>query len=252
MRLTTLGTGTVSLTPRRACAGYLVEAQDTRILFDCGSGIAHRLAEFDLPWPTITHLALTHFHVDHHGDLPTLLFAWKYGRLPGRTAPLGLIGPAGTGALLTQLAAAYGAWVTDPGFPLVVTELAPGVPQPLADGVVLEAFKVPHTPESVAYSVTAGGSRLVYTGDTGPDGGLGAWARGCSVLLSECSLPDHLAIPEHLTPERCGELAADAVPGHLVLTHLYPPVEDVDIARVVAARYTGPVTIAHDGWAVEF
>jgi ribonuclease BN (tRNA processing enzyme) len=251
MRLTVLGTGTIALSPGRACAGYLVEQGDTRLLLDCGCGVTRRLAELALPWPAITHVALTHFHIDHHGDLPTLIFAWKYGRLPPRSAPLEILGPVGTADLLQRLAAAYGPWVTNPGFPVHVTELAPGAPAALGDGVALEALKVPHTAESVAYSVTAGAHRLVYTGDTGFDPGLAAWAHGCDVLLCECSLPEGLAIAEHLTPEQCGALAEIAAPRRLVLTHLYPPVEEVDIAAAVAARYHGPVTVARDGWQTD-
>jgi ribonuclease BN (tRNA processing enzyme) len=251
MRLTTVGTGTIALSPSRACAGYLVESGNVRLLLDCGSGVARRLAELALPWAGITHVALTHFHVDHHGDLPTLIFACRYGILPPRSAPLTVIGPAGTADLLARLAAAYGSWVLAPGFPVTVTEIAPGTPLPLDGAIVLEAFKVPHTGESVAYSVTAGARRLVYTGDTGYDPALAAWARGCDVLLCECSLPEAMAIPEHLTPEQCGALAELAAPRRLVLTHLYPPVEDVNIPAAVAARYPGPLTVARDGWQTD-
>lgn len=251
MRLTALGTGTISLTPGRACAGYLVEAGAVRLLLDCGSGVAHRLAQVGADWMGITHVALTHFHADHHGDLPTLVFAWKYGRRPGREAPLELIGPAGTADLLGRLADAHGDWLRAPGFPLTVTEIAPDARLELGDGVVLAARKVPHTDESVAYSIERGGRRIVYSGDTGFDPALGEWAAGCDLLLCECSLPAAMAIPTHLTPEQCAELAALARPGHLALTHLYPPVEDVDIASVIAARYEGPLTVAHDGWHIE-
>jgi hypothetical protein len=39
-----------------------------------------------------------------------------------------------------------------------------------------------------------------------------------------------------------------AAPRHLALSHFYPPVEHVDIRALVGARYTGPVTLATDGW----
>ena len=251
MRLTTLGTGTIALSPVRSCAGHLVEHGDVRLLLDCGSGITRRLAELALPWFDLTHVALTHFHIDHHGDLPSLVFAWKYARLPGRTAPLEIIGPAGTQALLERLAGAYGAWLHEPGFPLGIRELAPGESVELPGGLRLEACKVPHTPESMAYSIRHLRRRIVYTGDTGPDDAVADWARDCDVLLAECSLPAAMAIPEHLTPEQCAALAERARPGHLVLTHFYPPVELVDIRAVVAARYAGPVTLARDGWQID-
>lgn len=251
MRFTTLGTGTVALAPARSCAGYLVEVESLRLLIDCGSGITRRLAERGRDWESITHVALTHFHIDHHGDLPTLIFAWKYGMLPARSAPLEIIGPAGIASLIERLAIAYGTWVTSPGFPLTVREISPADHIELAAGATLSCHPVPHTPESVAYSVEREGRRLVFTGDTGPSETLAQWAHGCDLLVAECSLPATMAIPEHLTPEQCGDLAAVAQPKHFALTHFYPPVEQVDIRAIVAQRYTGPVTLADDGWSFD-
>ena len=69
------------------------------------------------------------------------------------------------------------------------------------------------------------------------------------MLLCECSLPDGLAIPQHLTPEQCGALAAIARPKLLALTHLYPPVLEEDIPGAVRRRFAGDVVIARDGWS---
>lgn len=251
MRLTSLGTGTVALTPARVCAGHLIQAGTVGLLMDCGSGVTHRLAEHAPGWRDITHVAFTHFHTDHVGDFPTLMFAWKYGSLPGRVAPLTVIGPTGITALLGRLADAFGDWLRDPGFPVTIVEIAPGAWLDLGDGVVLGATKVPHTVESVAYSITRGGRRVVYTGDTGYDPMLAEWARGADLLLCECSLPAAMAIPEHLTPAQCGALAAAALPRHLVLTHFYPPVERTDVRSAVAAHYAGPISLAEDGAAFE-
>lgn len=251
MRLVTLGTGTVALTAERVCAGHYIEAGAVRLLLDCGSGVTHRLAELALPWRRITHVAITHFHTDHVSDLATLVFAWKYGDLPGRGEPLTLIGPVGIAALLEKFVVAFGDWLREPGFPLHVHEIAPGESLDLGDGTTLRASKVPHTDESIAYAIERGGRRVVYTGDTGFDPMFGEWARGADVLLCECSLPTSMAIPSHLTPEQCGALAAAALPKHLVLTHFYPPVERVDIRALVSAHYAGPVTLAVDGSTFE-
>ena len=251
MRLVTLGTGTVALTAARVCAGHYVEAGGVRLLLDCGSGVTHRLAELGLSWREITHVAITHFHTDHFSDLATLVCAWKYGSLPGRSAPMILVGPVGIRELLDRMIATFGDWLREPGFPLEIREVTPGEAVDLGDGVTLRATKVPHTDESVAYSVERGRGRVVYTGDTGYDSMLAEWARGTDVLLCECSLPLELAIPSHLTPEQCGALAAAALPKHLVLTHFYPPVERVDVRALVAAHYAGPVTLAADGSTFE-
>ena len=255
MRFTALGTGTVALAARRSCAGYLVEdaagGGELRLLLDCGSGITRRLAERGSDWQSITHVALTHFHIDHHGDLPTLIFAWKYGMLPPRQRPVTIVGPVGTATLLARLAVAYGEWLTAPGFPLAVREIAPGERIELGGETWLSCQPVPHTPESVAYSVERGARRIVYTGDTGASEALAAWARGCDLLVCECSLPAAMGIAEHLTPEQCADLAAAAMPKHFTLTHFYPPVEQVDVRAVIRSRYDGPVTLADDGWYID-
>src|SRR5207247_7933761 len=93
MRLTVLGTGTIAFSPRRSCSGYYVEAGAARILMDCGSGTTRRLAELGIDWPAITHVVLSHFHIDPHADLPRVVFAWKYGILPPRSSPVDIIGP---------------------------------------------------------------------------------------------------------------------------------------------------------------
>jgi ribonuclease BN (tRNA processing enzyme) len=251
VRLTVVGSGTVAPHAARVCSGYWIETTSMRLLIDCGCGVLHRLATLNLPWSLITHIAISHFHYDHVGDLPALLMAMKWGQLPPRTEPLTLVGPGGVREWLERLAGVHGGWVSDPGFPLGVVDVSEADSLDLGAGVTLAARRVPHTPESVAYSVASGRARVVYTGDTGDDEALGAWASECDVLVAECSLPTALAIREHLTPETAGVLAARARPRRLVLTHFYPPVEREDIVRLVRERWNGPVVLARDGTTVD-
>ena len=281
MRLTAVGTGTAAPSAGAVNAGWYLEAGPVKLLLDCGSGVVHGMAKAGLDWAGITHLAITHFHADHITDIATLITAWKYGQLVPRTAPLEVIGPPGTLGMLERTAALFGAWMLEPGFTLTVRELAEAVPDvsrelnsapvppsalapasphaataplrsiALPDGVVLSALPVPHTPESVAYSVARGARRIVYTGDTGPDEALGAWAAGCDVLVAECSLPRAMAVPGHLTPEDCAALAAAAKPHTLVLTHRFPPVDQVDAVGIIREQFAGTLVLAHDGWSIE-
>ena len=180
----------------------------------------HRMAHLGVAWQDITHVALTHFHTDHISDLPLLVMGWRWGQLPPRSQPVTIYGPVGTGALLERLAAVHGAWLLAPGFPVTVRDIVPDEVIRLPGGVELTCHPVPHTPESVAYSISEGSRRLVYTGDTGDTGvseTLGAWAQDCDLLLAECSLPDTMAIREHLTPRQAGALAAQARARRLVL-----------------------------------
>lgn len=251
MRLTVIGSGTISLSPTRGCASYLLEAGELRLLLDVGPGAAHTMARHGIDWWGVTHVVLSHWHLDHIGDLPTLIFAWRHARLEPRAAPLTIIGPAGTRDLLTRWAAALGDWLQNPGFPLDVVETVLESPLLLGAGLTLTSRSVPHTPESVAYSFEHDGKRLVYTGDTGDDPSLGSWATGCDLLLAECSLPDSMPVSIHLTPSETGALAAAATPGMLVVTHMYPPLEGIDLRAELGARWAGPTVIATDGLVLD-
>ena len=247
MELTVLGSGTVAPSPSRTAASYWVSADSARVLLDCGAGTMHRMAAFDIPWPNVTHVALTHFHIDHWGEFPMLLFALRWGTEPARRDVLHIIGPEGLQQRLRHLVGALGEWILDPGYPVEIHELRPGDSFVLSEAVTLDTHKTPHTPESLAYSVRDKSGRLVYTGDTGPSDALADWAQDCDLLLSECSLPDARAIESHLTPAQAGALARRARAKRLVLTHFYPPVEAVDPAGVAAGVFGGTVVAAQDG-----
>ncbi|MGH7177309.1 MAG: MBL fold metallo-hydrolase [Tepidisphaeraceae bacterium] len=215
---------------------------------DCGSGITHRLAALDHAWKGITHVALTHFHSDHTIDLVALIVAWKWGQLPPRKEPLTLIGPVGVGAFAQRLVELYNEPIAQLPFPLQTQALGANDSLDLGADLLLGCCKVPHTVESLAYSVARGDRRFVFSGDTGHDEAFATWAKGCDLLLLECSLPDDLAIPMHLTPRQCGVLAGIAQPKLLALTHFYPPVEPVDIRAQVAESFGGPMALCVDGW----
>src|SRR5438093_9037145 len=173
MELVTVGTGTVAPSARRTCPCHWVARGELRMLLDCGAGSLHRLAEFGLPWHQVTHVVLTHFHPDHWGELPMLVYALKYTTEPPRSEPFVILGPPGVVQLLRTLAEGYGEWLLDPGFPIGILDLRVGEPFPLNADLSLETFPVPHTTESVAISLTAPESRRVHTGDTGPRSELG-------------------------------------------------------------------------------
>ncbi len=247
MDLVTVGTGTVAPSANRTCACHWVARGDVRMLLDCGAGTLHRLAEFGLPWHQVSHVVLSHFHPDHWGELPMLVYALKYTTVPPRSEPLVILGPPGVVQHMRAVAEGFGSWLLDPGFPIGILDVRDGEPFPLGADFSLETFPVPHTTESVALSLVAPEGRLVYTGDTGPSSELARWATGCDLLLAECSLPESMAMDSHLTPERAGDLAQEAKAKRLVLTHFYPPVETSDPAKLAGKRFTGPVTAARDG-----
>ncbi len=247
MRLITVGTGTVVPDANRGSACHWLEDGSTRVLIDCGAGALPGLARVALPWGEIDFLVISHFHADHIGEVPALIFAQKYGMAQARTEPLAVVGPAGTGRLLEALAAAFGSWLTQPGFPLQIHEVQPGGSVDLGD-IELSAAKTPHTPESLAFRFEAAGRTLGYTGDTGPSDELAGFFRGVDLLLAECSLPEQLAGDFHLSPDSLAQMARLAEVSRLAVTHVYPQLRRQDVAGLLrAAGYENELTIATDG-----
>lgn len=247
--VTILGSGT--LLPDDACrsAAHLVEDGAFRLLLDCGSGTVHGMPKHGVRWQELTHVALTHFHTDHIGDLPALLWALKYGVPGGRREALTLVGPAGLLRRLEAMAEAFGEFILDPGFPVEVVELEAGARwTDRGRDLELSTHATVHTTESLAYRIRGPSGQVGYTGDTGPHAPLGSFFRGVDVLVSECALPDDDAMEIHLTPRSVTALASAARPDLLILTHLYPGVEPGPLPDLVRALgYTGDVRVGRDG-----
>lgn len=265
MRLTIAGSGTAAPEADRVCPGFFVEADGTRALFDCGPGVVHHMARYDLPWPELDHVFLSHFHNDHTGDLPMLLFALKWGVPGGRRRPLTLWGPEGVVERVEAMAAAYGEHVLDPGFPVSIRVLSPGDVEGAGSTTVAVA-STPHTEESLAFRITARANAapgepegpadrpaasVGYTGDTGPSPEVASFLAGVDVLVAECSLPEEEAKSTHLTPSSLAAMAGAARPGRLVVVHVYPQLAVHDVVeRVREAGYDGAITRGHDGFSV--
>jgi ribonuclease BN (tRNA processing enzyme) len=261
VRVTVVGSGTLLPDAERRSAAHHLQATRASVLLDCGSGALHGLAACGIDWRGLTHVAITHYHADHVGDLAPLLFALRNGLRGERTEPLVLLGPPGFGAFVERLAAAMGTYVMEPGFPLDVVEIQPGVgyADP-ARNLRIDACPTPHTDASMAYRVQVDGEVVGYTGDTGPSDEVAAFLEGCGLLIAECAWPDPCEGEGHLSPERVAALAARARPGLLALTHVYPPMTAAEAAAQVAARHPGSVVAADDGmrfvpgpagWAVD-
>ena len=249
--LTVLGSGTLVPDDDHHGAAHLVQAGDARILLDCGPGTLHGMARYRVDWPELTHLAVTHYHNDHVGDLPALMQALRLGVEPSRTRPLTLLGPRGFRDYLARLSAVAGSQVIDPGFPLSVVELGPGEEHRDEEyDVSLSCMPTPHTPESVAYRVAVAEATVGYTGDTGPSDLVSDFLRGCDVLIAECTQEDPPGSRTHLSPRGVAHLARAAAPDLLVVTHVAPPLTPQLAVQAVRERYRGDVVAARDGLIV--
>jgi ribonuclease BN (tRNA processing enzyme) len=184
VRLTVIGSSPAWPNPGGAHSGYLVE-DSRRLLLDCGPGVLPRLRERE-GWPRIDAIAITHFHLDHWGDLVPWVWGAMY-RNDGRDHQPVLWVPPGGRAVLED----HGVRL---GFPDMfertfhMHEYAPDEPFQVGDLTVV-ATRVPHyTLETYAFRVVGDGKVLAYSGDSAPSDELVHVARGADLFVCEATL----------------------------------------------------------------
>jgi len=240
-----LGSGTCVPSKRRNPSGYLVRIDDEILLFDSGSGTLGRIATAGIDFSQIDFLFYTHLHLDHIADLFPFLFAMK--NTPGieRKTPLHLHGPLGFSAFFNKISLVLGHSIQPNNYETILRELISEVIQTPKWSV--RPKRVLHGQYSIGYRIEKkDGGSIVYSGDTDYCPEIVELAKGCDMLVLECSYPDGLKMAGHLTPSWAGRIANEACCKQLVLTHLYPPCDEVDIRAQCAKHFDGEIIIAED------
>jgi ribonuclease BN (tRNA processing enzyme) len=253
MKLTVLGSGTSVPHPRRSSSAHWLEAGGGTLLLDISGPAVHRMAQEALDWPNLDAVWVSHFHLDHVGGLAPFLFGTKYApQTRARRKPLTVYGPRGTEKLLRRFDEAGGYKLFEQPFPLELREVAPRAEFEVFPGLRAQTFSTPHTSESLAVRLTdAGGTSLVYTSDTGYAEALAAFARAADLFLMECSFFRSKPVETHLELEDAMRLARLAGPRRVVLAHLYPEWDGVDIPAEARKLWDGEVIEAQDGLRLE-
>jgi ribonuclease BN (tRNA processing enzyme) len=218
VKLTVVGCSPAWPNPGGAQSGYLLEGRG-RLLLDCGPGVLPRLRERD-PWPVVDAIAITHFHLDHWGDLVPWVWGNTFG--PGHESgrPELWLPPGGRG-VLAQLGGHLG---TPQMFENAFRCAEYAEREPFsAGGFEVLALRVPHY-ELLAFGFrcTSDGKTLAYSGDTGPCGELDELAQDADLFLCEATLlaPN----PEggtrgHLASDEALDVFRTARAKRLLLTH---------------------------------
>jgi ribonuclease Z len=247
MEITVVGSGTVVPRMERRQSCVAVEAGGESLVFDLGSGAVRGMLRADLDPFTVDRVFFTHFHPDHTVDLVTLLFTMKYGAEGERSRPLHLTGPEPFERFWESVTGVWGEWMVG-DYPMEVSELLHVCPSPLQlPGGRLSWAPAEHRPESIAYRLDGVGGSFVYTGDTEYSESVVDLASGAHTMLVECSFPDESPVPGHLTPGAVARMASEAGVRRVVLTHIYPAADALDLPAEVGRGYDGEVVVAQDG-----
>ncbi|MFB6080719.1 MAG: MBL fold metallo-hydrolase [Haloferacaceae archaeon] len=243
MDVTLLGTGTAMPSPDRVQSGTLVRTAGRTVLVDCGSGVVHRLACAGVDHRAVDAVLVTHHHLDHVADLPTLAKArWLDGQ-----ESLEVVGPPGIAEVCRHLLAVdrLGERVD-----LTVTERTLADAPFAVGGVSVDAAGTTHSKPGFAYRF---GDALALSGDTEPAPDVFDLADGVDTLVHECSYPDSAGTEGHTTPTELGRRLAEIAVERVYLTHLFPEAERAteEIRRTVARATDAEVSIATDLAAFE-
>ena len=254
MKLVVLGSGTSVPHPRRAAAAFWLEAANGLVLLDCGADAAHRMAEESVDWPNLDAIWISHLHLDHCGGLASLLFGLKWApQTEERKKQLRIFGCQGIGNLLRAIDQANNYGLFAQPFPIDLHEVSDDNSDfEMMPGLRVQTFSTPHTRESRGVRLTDNdGTSMVYTSDTGYSEGLAKFARQVDLLILECSFWRNKPTPKHLELDDAMRLARLAEPRQLVLTHLYPEWDSVDVESKARELWSGEIIAAHDGLRLE-
>ena len=247
MKITVVGSGTVvpRISRRQSCVA--VRTEEETIFFDLGSGAVRGMLHAGVDLFAVDRVFFTHFHPDHTVDIVPLLFAIKYGTEDKRERPLTLYGPEPFEDFFGGITDVWGEWMLG-DYPTEVRELPHTCPSPLnLPGLRVSWAPAEHRPESIAYRLEGANGAFVYTGDTEYAESVVELAEGAHTLLIECSFPDDAPVPGHLTPGSVARIAREAGVERVVLTHLYPPADALNLIQEVGRGFEGEVLVAEDG-----
>ena len=248
--------------PGRAESCVLVEAGDDIYIFDLGNGSVNNLTQYQVPWPNVKAVLITHMHSDHMADLPDAhLQSW----IQGRTSPLKVYGPEGINLVTKGFELAYSADyqyrnehhgddmlpMSIAGFnaiQIIDNQLIPTN----TPGLEILPFVVDHYPVNSAFGfkISYKGRTAVISGDTIHDGSVQKYSKDVDLLVHSAISIDIVErmrglapIPQmdkilfdiqdyHTSIKEAGEIARDANVNHLLIYHSIPTPRNTLMERV--------------------
>ena len=248
--------------PGRAETCLLVEAGDDIYIFDMGNGSANNIQQYQVQWPNVKGIFITHMHSDHMADLPDAhLFSW----IQGRNAPLKVYGPEGINLVTKGFELAYSADyqyrnehhgdemlpMSISGYDAITIKNDKAIENE-TPGLEILPFAVNHKPVNHAFGfkVVYKDRSLVISGDTINDGSVQKYSQNVDLLIHSAISIDLVErvrkvspIPQldkilfdiqdyHTTIKEAGEIARDANVKHLLIYHSIPTPQTSIMERV--------------------
>lgn len=265
-----LGSGGPEMQDKRASTSYLIwDHGAARVIVDAGGGSALRFGESGAQMSQVDVVLFSHFHLDHSGDFPALVFSSWF---EDRKRALPVYGPPGNDFMPSTrefvrdlFSEPHGAWrylseLTDPAakgsYTLEPHDVEAGAKPMLVfrnSNMAVYAVRVIHGGfPALAWRVEIGGKRIVFSGDTNGDGdGLAQLASNADMFVAHNAVPEGATGLErrlHMPPSVIGSIAAQAHVKQLVLSHrmLRTLGKEQQTQAEIARHYSGPIVFAND------
>jgi ribonuclease BN (tRNA processing enzyme) len=242
LAVTVLGSSGMYATVERACAGYLVELDEFKLLLDAGAGTWRNLLTH-LDYRDLDGILLSHRHPDHTSDVLQAFHARHYGP-DGPLEPIPFWAPEEAIELVTHYSNESRSGFD---FHMITEQSAIEIG---AAGVTFA--RMAHPPETLGVRIEHEDGVFAYSSDTGADADFKALAGEAGVFMCEATLQDSDEIwAGHMRASQTARAATDAGVQQLVLTHL-PPERDHQLSLTEARAATDmPVDLAFDGLRLE-
>jgi len=261
MRAVILGSGASWPDPDRSSPSQVIEVNDEPLLVDCGPGSGAKIMKAGFHPTKISRIFLTHLHIDHTLEFPSVVFG---SYLVGKKDKTYLYGPPGTVNFSISLFKKVYPYVPEiiriirrEGLDLAVSDTNEGLVYSSESYRVFTA-RVDHGKiPANAYRVESEEGTVVVSGDTRPCKSLAELAKDADLLIHECSFPDEMLemarITSHSTASEVGAIANQAGVRKLVLTHLFPVWKgrENEIVNSVKKSFDGELIVGQDLLKIE-
>jgi ribonuclease Z len=177
-RFAFLGTSAAVASATRDNTSVVVHAGELALLIDCGGSAVHRLRRLGVDPLALTHVIVTHLHVDHAYGLPSLV---RQLGLLGRRAPLPVVCRPEHVEPLRTLLAVFRLWERSDLFPITLAPIDLTVGAVAVGAGTLAVSTAPNEHGAMpnfAVRVQTAERVLVYSSDTRPSDGVVTLAQG--------------------------------------------------------------------------
>jgi len=250
LKLTILGSGVNVNNKEKASPGLLVTADDSKILFDCGTGIVRRLVDLGIDYTTIDYVFISHPHTDHMGDLINVLHAphvkgLYYGQ--PRTNPLAICGYGNIAKDLKKLVAIHWPDFDHRTYQVPIKSMVNKevkFPPFKVIGKAVNHFGIGNPP--VGFRLECQDDVFAYPGDSGDCPHLHELIENADLAVLNISTLADEPNPNSLTPTEAAKIAADSCVHNIVLAHNRGIDSDEALMAECSKYFAGGIYVAHD------